>query len=599
MSRPASTGWLPILVGGVLLCVLAACDDADNSGTGDKGSAVAAASLPAEPTLNVAYSPGEMRFSWNDVSGATYYRIYQHRDGAPGFTHIGEDLPATSHSHKIAVQPLNGSVALYFLEACNTAGCTASNSVNTLSHVLQAIGYFKTYNTDAHDNFEISLASSEDGNTLAVGAPGESSGATGVGGSQTSSPGAAKSGAVYIFTRDDGAWSQQAYVKASNTSAGDSFGIAVSLSSDGNTLAVGAYLEDSPGTGINGYQGDIADNSSNRGAVYVYTRSGGNWSQQAYVKASNSRDNAYFGGAVSLDSAGNTLAVGATGERTGALDAGAVYVFTRSTGAWSQAAIVKAFNIQTNAQFGSSVAINGKGNTLAVGAQGESSAATGINGDQYQDPAGPNNNGAVYVFTRGMNAWSQQAYVKAPYPAASAAFGFVVALSSDGDTLAVGAGAAASATTGISAGNVGAVHVFIRDSNVWSQRANVRASNNGNNRYFGGTAIALSGNGNMLAVGALGEDSVATNVGGNQTESASDYSGAVYIFVRSVGAWSQQAHVKAANSGPGDSFGRSLALSSDGDTLVVGTLAEASDAIDIGPNQTDNNAIGAGAAYLY
>src|SRR4029077_18725958 len=127
-------------------------------------------------------------------------------------------------------------------------------------------------------------ALSRDGSTLAVGTPAESGGATGIGGDPSYSPGSVRSGAVYVFARRDNAWSQQAYVKASNTSAGDAFGISVSLSSDGNTLAVGAYLADSPGTGINGNQGGIADNNSNAGAVYVFTRAGGAWSQQAYVK---------------------------------------------------------------------------------------------------------------------------------------------------------------------------------------------------------------------------------------------------------------------------------------------------------------------------
>src|SRR5258708_31656114 len=94
-----------------------------------------------------------------------------------------------------------------------------------------------------------------------------------------------------------------------------------------------------------------------------------------------------------------------------ALNAGAVYVFNRSGGNWVQQAYVKASNAKASDQFGASLALSGDGNTLAVGATGESSSATGINGNQADTSMA--GSGAVYVFTRTGTAWSQQAYVKA------------------------------------------------------------------------------------------------------------------------------------------------------------------------------------------
>src|SRR5690606_18167910 len=100
------------------------------------------------------------------------------------------------------------------------------------------------------------------------------------------------------------------YVKASNTGAsGDQFGWSVALSADGSTLAVGAYLEDSAATGVNGDQAN--DTAGNSGAVYVFTRSGAIWSQQAYLKASNTGPSDFFGYRVALSADGSTLAVGA------------------------------------------------------------------------------------------------------------------------------------------------------------------------------------------------------------------------------------------------------------------------------------------------
>lgn len=108
------------------------------------------------------------------------------------------------------------------------------------------------------------------------------------------------------------------YFKASNTEANDYFGTSIALSSDGNTLAVGAPYEDS--ANINGNPVDDCNTASppncarESGAVYVYTRSGAVWSQQAYVKASNAGAGDAFGESVALSADGNTLAVGASGE---------------------------------------------------------------------------------------------------------------------------------------------------------------------------------------------------------------------------------------------------------------------------------------------
>jgi hypothetical protein len=134
-------------------------------------------------------------------------------------------------------------------------------------------------------------------------------------------------------------WVQEAYVKASNTGANDSFGVSVSLSADGSRLAVGAQLESSNATGALGDQAN--DSASNSGAVYVFARTGTAWSQEAYVKASNTGAGDHFGRSVSLTADGSRLAVGAVGEvsnATGALgdqandsatNSGAVYVFDR------------------------------------------------------------------------------------------------------------------------------------------------------------------------------------------------------------------------------------------------------------------------------
>jgi len=153
------------------------------------------------------------------------------------------------------------------------------------------------------------------------------------------------SGAVYVFTRGGSTWSQQAYLKASNTEAVDRFGYTLSLDNTGNTLAVGAYLEDSNANSIDGNQLDNSETDS--GAVYIFTSNNGSWGQQAYLKASNAEEADFFGVALTLNEDGNTLAVGAYREDSGtggnqldntATNSGAVYVFARIGGIWSQQA---------------------------------------------------------------------------------------------------------------------------------------------------------------------------------------------------------------------------------------------------------------------
>jgi hypothetical protein len=317
--------------------------------------------------------------------------------------------------------------------------------------------YVKASITGENDGFGGSVAFS--GDTLVVGASGEDSGATGINGDQSDNS-SRESGAVYVFRRTDGPWSgEEAYIKASNTGELDRFGVSVAIS--GDTLVVGADREDSGATGINGDQSD--NSSTDSGAVYVFERTDGiMWSQKAYLKASNTGDRDEFGHSVALK--GDTLVVGASREQSNARgingdqsnndapSSGAVYVFERTDGImWSQKAYLKASNTGEGDLFGSSVALSDgdlSGITLTVGAIGEASGATGVNGDQFDNSA--DNSGAVYVFRRPSGIvtqtippstisrdWKQQIYVKASNT--SGHFGSDMALSND--TLVVGASA--------------------------------------------------------------------------------------------------------------------------------------------------------------
>jgi hypothetical protein len=329
--------------------------------------------------------------------------------------------------------------------------------------------YLKASNTSWGDHFGWDVAVS--GDTAVVGAAYHDSGADGA-------------GAAYVFVRDpaSGTWSQQAYLKASNTGANDYFGSAVAIS--GDIVVVGAPSEDSTAVGVNG---DGTDNSADdAGAAYVFVRdrASGTWSQQAYLKPSNTGAHDGFGGAVAVS--GDTAVVGAEGEDSsdgdgtdnGADGAGAAYVFVRdpARGTWSQQAYLKASNTGAHDGFGTAVAVSG--DIAVVGADWEDSSAVGVDGNQADNSA--RNAGAAYVFVRAPHSgsWSQQAYLKASSTGSHDYFGSAVAVS--GDTAVVGAFYEDSGAVGIdgneadnSVPDAGAAYVFVRDpaSGTWSQQA--------------------------------------------------------------------------------------------------------------------------------
>ena len=404
---------------------------------------------------------------------------------------------------------------LVLAAAVGACGGTNPESASTTAQVRQ-VAYVKAANPDMGDHFACggslpghignAIAISADGNTMAVGAPHESSAARGINGNAGDNSLYA-SGAVYVFVRRGGAWGQQAYVQASNAGQSDLFGMNVALSADGNTLAVAAPWESSAATGVNGNQND--DSLPQAGAAYVFTRSGDSWSQQAYIKASNTgrradesdllADGDQFGFSITLSGDGNTMAVGATTEDSAATgingdasndaaqSAGAVYVFSRNANSWAQQAYLKGSNTEAADLFGYHVSLSGNGNTLAVAGYDEDGPGRGVNVDQGN---GGNGSGAIYVFTRTGANWQQEAYLKGSRSEGNDALGFSLSISGDGNTIVGGAGDEACLVPGInpqgcdkdkpadaSGGSAGAAYVWVRNGTTWTEQAFIKASN--------------------------------------------------------------------------------------------------------------------------
>ncbi|WP_445908786.1 FG-GAP repeat protein [Yeosuana sp.] len=459
--------------------------------------------------------------------------------------------------------------------------------------------YIKASNTGVDDNFGKSVSISADGNTLAIGVSNEDSSSVGINGNQTDNS-AANSGAVYIFIRSGATWVQQAYIKSGSNSAGDLFGDSVGLSSDGNTLAVGAPDEDGGTTGINGDQ--TSNTVSNAGAAYIFSRSGTTWTQQAYIKRGAIDIFDKFGTNVAISSNGNTLAVSspledsnATGiegdqNNNGSLSSGAVYVFTRSGTIWSQQAYIKSSNSGTVDSFGSSIALNSDGNTIVASATGEDSFGS--------------NSGMVYVFTRSGSTWTEQQRFSASNAEANDAFGISVSISSDGNTIAVGANGEDSDATGIngaennnSSNASGAVYVFIKTGTTWSQQAYIKASNANLNDAFG-WAVSLNSNGNTLVVGTPFEDSNGQGFTADPNNGAAPNSGAVYVYKREGTTWTEEDYVKSSNSFNEDRFGGAVSVSATGTVMAIGAILEDSNATGVGGDETNNSSSASGAVYV-
>ena len=482
----------------------------------------------------------------------------------------GSAVASGSASDPIALgEGLNTITVVVTAEDGTTANTYTVEVTRASADDFAQQAYIKASNAKAGDQFGPSVALS--GDTLAVSAP--------------------HADAVYVFTRDNGIWNQEANLNVSNSSCAFScFGPVVALS--GDTLAVGAPVD-----------------SDNAGAVYIFTRDNRIWKQQAVLKASNAEGMQQYDSGISMGDqfgssvalSGDTLAVGAVGESssaTGGEDdnseagAGAAYVFTRTSGSWNQEAFLKASNAEGNIdigmgllggdQFGSSIALSG--DTLAVGASSQGGS------------------GAVYVFIHANGIWKQEAFLES--------VGASVAVS--GDDLAVGAPS-----------DGGAVSVFTRSSGTWTQQAYLKAPDGGMTEYpkdfscgsfippdgfstqFGdnfGASVALSGE--TLVVGAPNESSSAT---GGEADNSTLFAGAVYVFTRTSGTWNQDGFLKASNadggctwSGSGiptyggDTFGQSVALS--GGTIAVGAPQEDSSASG---GEADNSASNAGAAYIF
>ena len=367
------------------------------------------------------------------------------------------------------------------------------------------------------------------------------------------------------------------------------FGFSVALSTDGNTALIGADT-----------------NANNSGAAWVFTRSGGVWSQQGpKLTGGGATTGARFGSSVALSGDGNTALIGGPFDGT----AGAVWVFTRAGSTWTQqggALTGIGAGAASGAEFGASVALSTNGKMALVGAPSSASgvgaawAFTRANGTlspvgsgsplvgvgeippgQFGSSVALSQDGvtaliggsgdhggvgAAWTFTLGASGYTQQAELTGGDEAGAGAFGSSVALSADGNTALIGG-----PSDGLSAQlGQGAAWVFTRSASIWSQQGSKLTGSDAAQNSGLGSGVALSSDGNLALIGGQGD-------GGD--------AGAAWMFARSGSTWTQRG---AKLIGQGEdlvaTFGHSVALAADGQTALIG-------------GNDDNG--GAGAAWVF
>ncbi|MBM9502708.1 FG-GAP repeat protein [Leptospira sp. 201903071] len=465
--------------------------------------------------------------------------------GNAAFTKASNSDIADYYGNAVAIDGDTMVVGAY-LECSNqttiTNGATSSsdNSADSSGAVYvykrtngiwEQEAYLKASNAETGDWFGYSVAIS--GDTIVVGAYFESSNQTSVtnGAPASADNTAGGAGAAYVYHRTGTTWTEEAYLKASNAEAGDSFGYSVAI--NGDTIVVGAIGEASNQITITNGAVASADNSAvGAGAVYVYKRTGTNWAEEAYLKASNAEAGDSFGFGVAVN--GDTIAVGAIGEASNqititngntssadntAWSAGAVYVYNRTGTNWAQESYLKADSAPTGYQLGYSVAL--EGNTIVAGAPG---AAEGI----------------VYVFLRTGVSWVQQGSIIPSNPVSVILFGYSVALS--GETVAIGTYwengnenrivNGTTASTDNTLAESGATYVYKRTGTTWTQESYIKAKNVQSGDWFG-MSVGISGD--TVIAGAPQEDSGQNTIAQGTLENWNEgkpNSGAVYVFNR-------------------------------------------------------------------
>jgi hypothetical protein len=332
------------------------------------------------------------------------------------------------------------------------------------------------------------MSMSRDGSTLVIGAP-------------YSDVGGANRGRAYVYTQTAGVWNLVKELYASDAADSDSFGTSTSISSDGSVIVVGAHLEDANG------QGD-------QGSVYIYHKSGGTWpsTQSQKITMAENDDSSEFGSSVALSDDGYTLVVGASHHDNVATNEGALFIFERGSGTWTQTKKMWASDFATGGDMvlGFSVAISGDGTIIVAGAYGNDTTGT--------------DRGAAYIYVKSGGVWptTETQLLRDNDGNNSDLFGWHVSMSQSGDRIIVGVRNDHHPNMAGAGVDGGSIVVFDRINSVWNQTKKFLGGGANTNGANLGWSTACSNDGNVYVGGAP------------QSEARGGDSGAIIIYEENV-----------------------------------------------------------------
>lgn len=335
--------------------------------------------------------------------------------------------------------------------------------------------------------------------------------------------------------------------------ANDFFGYSVCINTSGSIAVVGAYTDETGSTPDVGLV-----------YVYAYDNNFNVWKEVSILsgsRANNSNDG--FGSAVSINSAGDRIVVGAIyDEPSSTADVGLGYVFISGANGWSQSATLNGTRTTLNDAFGCSVTMNSAGDRIVIGAYAD-------------EPSSTSDTGLAYVFVSGAAGWSQSAMLSGSRSTqTNDYYGYSVSINSLGDRIIIGA-ASDEPTTGT---DTGLAYIYVSSSSGWRETAILSGSRATDTNDFFGNSVSMNSTGNRVAIGAYYDEPASTL-----------NTGIAYIFDSGSSGWTQTVILSGSKSTQTDDFfGYSVAINSAGDYVVVGAAKDE-------PGATTN----IGLAYVY
>lgn len=518
-----------------------------------------AAGKPQVPQVTVGAEIKRLRFDWEPARRAAYYQVWYRADAESEYVSIGAQIPASRTTARVPVSAhlLDWVNARYRVGACNDEGCRYSDPIAVNELRNDVVGYFKSDPSVFMANLGWAVDMSEDGRTL-------------VATSHEDVDGVYLNGAAYVFRRSNGEWAQQARLVPSLSQPGAGYDADVAVSADGNVIVIGRRSEDVPNTHPEEF-GEV-------GAVYIFERSGGTWTQTARLEGDTRLYGDGFGRQVHLNAAGTILAVQrGHGGPTGVLGGGTVVMYQKQDATWRRVA------------------------SIPYTQDGENCVATALSGDGAvlvkscitHDFSTSSRVHELHVFS-GTN-WSTETTIQLDAPPTYVPFG-AVAIDHRGRTIV------AQSWNG---DQPKAVWYRLSDGTYQAQVEFLPGPWQVNEYPFGLTSefaasLALSRDGNIVAIGDWKDTGIGTGIVQPPLVAGEDPVGAVHVYQRRVGAWTRHSLIKRINPALTFSlFGFKVDLARNGRQLAVGHPGESSSATGVGGDQNDTSLTNSGAVWLY